>query len=436
MTSSSRSVPLPLIQHKRWLPWLVCFSAILFFFFESVQMFMFNTLAPELMKDFATDASGIARISASYYFSTVLFLLPAGIMIDRFSTKKIIISTMSISIVGTFLFASASNILMAEIYRFCAGIGGAFTFICCIRLLSRWFPPSRMAFLTGLMIMFAQSAGIISQMPFDLLMTAVGWRTAILIVGAMGVVFLLIIMAVVQDHPPGQTNLVQQSKLELNTLGFWLTLKQVLTNLQNWLVGIFISLLNMPVALLGSLWGILYLVQAHGLSRISATFVSTLFYVGVIIGAPLNGWLSDTIRSRKLPMCIGAILGLIVTLMIMYTPDLSVNGLAALFMALGLFSSVQIIGYPMITESNLTVLTGTSISVAALLVMGGNSLFQILSGWLIKLKWDGKILNNVPQYSIDNYHIGLILLPIGFILGLIAALLTRESYKRKSLPLH
>ncbi len=55
------------------------------------------------------------------------------------------------------------------------------------------------------------------------------------------------------------------------------------------------------------MWGVLYLVQIRGLSRPDASLLTSMLFVGTIVGLPVIGWLSDRIKRRCMPMAFGAI---------------------------------------------------------------------------------------------------------------------------------
>src|SRR4051812_33404525 len=76
-------------------PWIVCLSAGLFFFYEFIQMNMLNSLGSYLVNEYAITATQLGDLSAWYFYSTVLFLFTAGSLLDRFSTRKIILVGMS-----------------------------------------------------------------------------------------------------------------------------------------------------------------------------------------------------------------------------------------------------------------------------------------------------------------------------------------------------
>lgn len=70
------------------LPWVVCFSASLFFFYEFIQGNMFASIADNIMHDFQIQADKMAYLSSIYYLSNVLFLFVAGMVLDKYSNKK------------------------------------------------------------------------------------------------------------------------------------------------------------------------------------------------------------------------------------------------------------------------------------------------------------------------------------------------------------
>ena len=87
------------------LAWLVCFVASLFFFYDFIQMNMLNAISNPLMQTFNLNATQFGKLSAFYFYGNIIFLLPAGIILDRISTRKIILSTLSLMVLGTFCFA-------------------------------------------------------------------------------------------------------------------------------------------------------------------------------------------------------------------------------------------------------------------------------------------------------------------------------------------
>ena len=81
------------------LPWIVCFSASLFFAYELLQLHVMNAIAPMLMRDLALNATQFGGLSATYLLADVIFLLPAGIILDRFSVRKVILVALFLCVI-------------------------------------------------------------------------------------------------------------------------------------------------------------------------------------------------------------------------------------------------------------------------------------------------------------------------------------------------
>lgn len=412
------------------LAWTVTLTASLFFFYEFVQLNLFNVIAVDLMQTYHLDAVGLGKLSSMYFYANALLLFPAGTLLDRFPTKKLIVFSLSLCVLGTFIFGIATVYWLAALGRFLVGCGSAFCLISCVRLASRWFSPSKMAFVVGIIVTIAMIGGLVAQTPFALLSQAVGWRNAILVDVALGVLIVMAIAVIVKDRPPGQVDEALREKALLQQLGLWRSTQRVLMNPYNWLCGLYTTLMNLPVFLLGALWGIHYLVQVHHVSEVQASYATTLFFLGVIFGSPAFGWFSDRIGRRVVPMMIGAVLSLGVFLVLMFANDLSLSALMTLFFLIGFTTSSQVLSYPTIAELNPRALTASSVSLGSVLIISSGAVFQPFFGWLMKLTWDHTIVDNVPVYAAQDFFNAMLIMPVAFILGLIIAFLIRETYCR------
>ncbi len=406
---------------------VVVFTAALFFFYEFIQLNMFNAIDPYLLRDFKITAAELGHLSAYYFYGDVLFLFMAGTILDRVSTRKAILTAMFFSVSCTFVFAFAHQIWIAEIGRFVTGAAAAFCLLSCLRLATRWFSPRHMALVVGIIVTIAMLGGMVAQTPLTLLTDHFGWRIALMIDGSAGILMLAAIFFIVQDYPEGAGPWFARQRQALTELGFWKSLGRALSNLQNWLAGFYTSVLNLPIFLLGAIWGSLYLVQIHHLSRPEASYITSMIFVGTIIGSTVIGWISDRVGQRKLPMLICALCSLLVMLLIIYLPQLSLAMGMVLFFSLGFFTSGQIISYPLIAESNPPTLTATASGLASTLIMAGG-ISQPFFGWLMGIHWDQQTVNGIPLYSLHDYRLALWIMPIGFILGILATIPLKETY--------
>lgn len=399
--------------------WFVCITGGLFFFYEFFQLNLFDVVNQSLRETFHLDSAQLSYMSSTYLLANLIFLLPAGILLDRFSVRKIILCTMSICIIGTIGFALTNSFAWASFFHFLSGIGNAFCFLSSIVLVSRWFPPNKQAFVIGCIVTLAFLGGMLAHTPLVLLNEHVGWRNSLQIDGGVGIIILVLLYFLVKDQPT--TNTTKNSKQHPPIFQSFM---RALSNKQTFLPALYTSCLNLPIMVLGALWGISYLQAEHHISSLAASQVISFVFIGSIVGCPLFGWLSDQQGRRKPVMLVGILGTLLAFLPLFLNIPLSIEALCILFFTIGLFTSTQVVSYPLIAESNNPEITGAATGIASLIIMGGAAVAQVLFGWLLSHQ-DTNI--NI-SHTVPNFHFAMWLFPITTLLALAALILTKETY--------
>ncbi len=413
------------------LGWVVVVTSALFFFYEFIQMNLFNTINTQLRESFQLNAEQLGQFFSMYFYANALMLFPVGNLVDRYSTKKLLLLAVSICTLGTGLFSIAETYWVAALGRFLVGGGAAFCFLSCIRLASRWFPPQRMAFVVGVVVTMAMLGGLVAQTPFSLLIDMLGsWRQALLLNTFLGFVIFVAIYFFVQDRPANAHVDAKNDREKLKELGLMRCISIAALNPQNWFCGFYTALVNLPVFILGGLWGIRYLMDVHHVTATEASYATTLFFVGVIFGSLIYGWISDHIERRVMPMVVGAILSLAVIATLMYVPDLSLTSLIVLFFLIGLVTSSQVLTYPTIAELNPIYLTSTAVSIDSVCIMVSGFVFPPFFGWLMEQRGGHDVVNGVAVYSAQDFNYAMLVFPISFVVALVFAFFIRETFCR------
>ncbi len=393
---------------------------------------MFNVLQPDLILRFHTDSATLSFVASLYFYGTVALLIPAGIILDQLSTRLLLVSSMAVSVVGLIIFFSTDSIVIAAIGRFITGIsGGAFSFVGTLRLCNRWFPENRMAFITGLVVSIGMLGSIVALAPFALLIDTVGLENAIYIDIAAGVAITIIMFLFIHDYPVDKKEEYLKQITYNKKQGYLSAIKYAVAKPQNWFAGLTASLLNIPMLILGALWGMSYLIQIFKLSKLQASITCSAIFVGMIIGAPLFGAISDRMKLRKLPIFIGLVICFIATMVLLMVPHLNYYDLLILFFLIGFGLSSQCVAYPLVTEINSIAISGSVLGVVSTIVMAGGAIFQPLVGLLIEYWWNGETINGIPQYSKLNFNLGLGVLPICIMLSAACLFMLRETYCRR-----
>lgn len=406
------------------LPWVVCFAATLFFFYEFIQGNMFASIAANIMQDYQIQADKMAYLSSIYYLSNVLFLFIAGMVLDRFSIKNTILIAMSLCVISTFILAYSHSFYIALFCRFITGIGSAFCFLGPVRLASHWFPPKRMALVTGAIVTMAMTGGMLAQYPLTKLVAYVGWRQAVQDVGILGFAMLVVMFFWIKERPDVAI------KKEGQPIKIRTAARKAYLNPQYLRAALYTSLMNMAIAVFGAMMGTLYLEQRLGVSSEQASMVNGMLFFGAIVGAPLVGWLSDKMGVRILPMKAGVLASMLTLLGVLYLP-VSLSAMAVLFFLLGFFTSAQVISYALVAESSSPMMTATAVSVISILTQGGYLVYQNLFSSLLTNYGGMHLINGVPVYLLEAYQHAAIILPIGLFIAFLLLFGLKETHCRQ-----
>ena len=385
-------------------PWIKFSIAALFFLFKFMQMTMFNTLADPLMQDFQLSHSQVGYLAAVFFVTATALSIPAGWLVDKYSLRKIILIGMALSIMNVWLMQQSEQLTSLYIIRIMQGVIQSCCFIVVLKLGTFYFPARYMALASGLLVTLGMIGGIVAQEPLAFLVQQIGWRPALWWLAAAGsVIFILQFVAI--DNVKVKPSTAAPMKASYLIAAF--------KNPQNWLAGLYTSMVNIPLMILGGLWGNQYLVNTHQMNELTASSICSMLFVGTLVGSPLMGYISDKMGRRCLPMIWSVIVTLGLLALVVMLPMLNSLMLHLLFLAIGIITSAQVIPYPLITESNPQVYAGSALSIASTLIMGGPLVFQPAFGWMVE------------HYSFTT---AFLLLPAALILSLLCVALLRETY--------
>jgi MFS family permease len=402
-------------------PWAVCFAASLFFFYQFIQGNMFASIADHVMRDFGIQASKLVYLSSVYYLPNVLCLFVAGVLIDRFSVKKILLLSMFLCTASTFVLAYTSDFYVALVCRFVAGVTSAFVLLAPVRLATRWFPPKKMAMVTGAIVTMAMTGGLVAQYPLTTLLQHVGWRGAVLDVAWLGVVLFAVMAWWIKDNPKGHQDTPGEHTMPMLTA--WKgCLKQ-----QPILAGVYTSLMNLPIAVLGAAMGKLYIMQRLNVPQSDASMVNGMLFLGAMLGGPLVGFFSDKVGRRLFPMQLGALVSLVIVLAILYAP-VSLAAMGVLFFLLGFTTGAQVISYVLVAESARPVMIATAMSVVSILTQGGYMVYQNLFSSILVRCGGVEMVQGTPVYPLASYQMAALILPAAFLVSLLVVFGLKETF--------
>ncbi len=395
--------------------WLVCLIAACFFCYELVQLHMLNAISAMVMKDLSLSTTDFSALCSTYLLADVIFLIPAGMILDRVSIKKAILVALGLCIVGTFGFAVSTTLLQACISHFLSGIGNAFCFLSCMCLAKSWF-GAKSSLIMSVMITIGLLGGVLAQVPFTLLADNFGWQKTLAFDGMIGCgIWVLNFIFVEENKAEAATKENTSVKVFLSNL------KPAFSNMQIWKCGFYTGFLNLPL-MISAMIGNLYLTHILHFDALNASLITSMISFGTIVGSPCYGFLSDFFQKKKTLMIAGTVLSLVSFFMIMVLKSPHLITMMTLFFSLGFFSASQVLGYPMIADSSSKELQGTSMGLAALIIMGLAFVGQPLTGFLI---------DRASSNGSYDFNYAMMIFPIGFLVSLWLAFSLKEpSYSK------
>ena len=408
-------------------PWCICLIASLFFFYEFIQLNMFNALSGSLEQAFHLTILQMGVISAFYFLADSVVLYPIGYLLDCFSCYRLMLLGMVLCVVATFLICLATNPWFLVASRVLSGLAGAFCLLSILRLASGWFPANQMARITGVVVTIGMLGGAVSQAPLSMLIIHQGWKMALFYVGLLGVVILLAMVIWVKDAP--QDSHGDAPKLMLSWSDFWSTLRQLMCNHNNWLVGIYVCTMNLPLLVISGLFGTAFMVQAHGMSEAQGSTISMMPFIGTIVGSSFWGFYSDFCKKRRQPMVISSLLSIVMLIWILWGNTQGFSMMLLWFFILGFVTAAQVIGYPVAREINPPQQVGSVLGFISVLIMGFPGIFQPLVGWIMGHEPALGQAHGVTLYSLHAYQMGLLPLVVALIVSLLCALCLPETYR-------
>lgn len=409
--------------------WLVCGLGAIFYCYEYLLRIAPSVMVPELMQSFSVTATGLGSLIALYYYAYTPMQLLVGILLDRYGTRIIITFAVFVCAIGSILFC-LHNIYIAGLGRFLIGVGSSFAFIGVLKLAAEWLPKHHFALFTGVATALGMVGAMAGDIGMSFLVNEIGWRSTLYIATAVGVILTPIIFLLVRDTPKWREAHAGSKTTFRHTFNGLLA---IVKNPQMWLTGIVGCMFYLSLSLFGELWAIPFLQSVYHFSDTQAAFSCSMIFAGWLVGAPFSGWLSDKIKTRKIPLIVGGFLSIFTILLIILKPPfITVNFLNLLIFLFGIFSSVQIICFAVSRENNPTHVAATAVSFTNLLIMLGGMIFQPLVGKFLDLNWEGQLVDSVRVYSAIDFQHAFWILPISILIGVIFAMLLKETYSKKS----
>lgn len=346
---------------RQWLAFLTCATVFALLF---VQMNLFNSLSPFLLKETNLTLTDLSSLSSALYWGNALGLLFSGRILDTQPIKTVLILISALLCLVSGLFALCYSFTELFICRFVMGICGAFLFIGPIRYFAQIMTrQNRLGFVISMLGLAGFLGGFFSQKVLLNLFLDTNWRTVLLALAFFHTGVLLIQALSLVPLKPINPSPINPSLKESPA---WMR-PEVL------LLACYAAIMNCSISIIGAFWGNQFLTMAYHLGLREAASLSSALFLGHLLCTPLIHFFLKTDKANLMLTKIAPLLALLICLSLFNQMRLSFNLIYLAMFVLGATSSVLPAIYSRVVRlvpASMTARASSLISLALFLATG------------------------------------------------------------------
>lgn len=338
---------------RAYLAWATVALAYAIAFLQRVSP---QTVGISFIRDFGTDASGVALLASSYFWGYTLMQIPAGLLVDRYGVKLVVLCSMAVSALGSAAFALSPTLADVFMARLVLACGDALVFTALLKLVAQSFSDERFGIMSGISQMSGYLGGVIATTPLAVAVSGFGWRACFLLVACIGAANLACASVVLKPAAPTRTNKTFKNVL----LASW----QALGASANWGCAMTFASHFAVVTTLSGVWGIPMVAHYFHISASAAGAPLLAFMVGNALGSVFFGHAADrtgSLDGALIWICLLRML-LIAMLLPVFAHTFGLMYVGIVFAALGLVAGGTV---PLILKCTKRLYTAELIGVGA-----------------------------------------------------------------------
>lgn len=399
-----------------------------------------GAISESLQDFFGVGPAAVALLASAYLYAYTLMQIPSGILTDRLGPRKAASAFIILLAFGSVLCAVSAmdgvknfNLMVAG--KFLIGIGAAVIYIPIMKILAVWFRKNEFATMSGILLLIGNVGGIAAAAPMVILMDSLGIAMTYVILAVITVAIGVLTYIVVRNHPherglPGVDEIVSEETGEpirdstSAKMGTKEALKMTFTGgrkfwpLAIWFFFLYGTMMLWQASQAGGYY------NANGVSKESYSTILMMVGIGMVVGSPLAGKLSDKIlKSRKMVLAWGTVLYTIVWGVIWitsYNKGIVENfGIQCVInFLLGFFAGSSVVVFAQLTELFPTAMAGTCSAALNMFPFAGGAILVTISGIIVSEK-------TISQYQ-TLWLIAFILMIVATICGFVSVEKKRE----------
>ena len=404
--------------------WLVWMAAGLFYCYEVVLRAGPGVMTQGIMDTFTIDATHLGLLTSFYYYAYVPLQIPSGMLLDKIGPRVVITFSSLLCTIGTWLFATTTDIHVAQFARFILGAGSACAFISCLKIASEWFSLTKFAFIAGLSNMLGTLGGTFAAVPLSILVSHAAWQQATMWLAYAGVLITVLCWFLIRDKPKN----VKTIKHSEPSVSLRKSLAILVLDEQIILAGIIGGLMYVPISSFAELWAVPFLMGSLNINSQLASIGSTMVFIGMAFGGPLIVKFAFKQHSYIKLMRKSAIASALCFLIGSYAKEIGYFPTIATLFIGGLWLGGQVLCFSVVKERVPNQISGTAMGFVNALVMLSGIVFLPLMGWILDSNWSGSLDSfGARIYSAEDYQCAIIAVPACLIISWVLLNFCKET---------
>jgi predicted MFS family arabinose efflux permease len=281
--------------------WVVLFASLFVFVMFGYALQSVPPLLQQFQSIYGVDSATAGLLMSMVVIPGIVLALPAGILICRYSFRKLgLLSTLAIA-VGSLIMALSSSFPLALFARFVIGLGGGLLSVGVPSVVPQWFQHKEMGRAMSVYAVGVPVATTAAFLTAPTLAQSFGWPSVFYVGALVSTLSAVFFWLTVRDGP-----LKGDSTAKLSDA--WHALRKP----EVWKVGVVWMLFNM-VAIGFLTWAPYLFITFKGMTLVNASFFSSLIMISNFFFVPLYGWASDRLGRRK-PFIIAGLMLMVLSL--------------------------------------------------------------------------------------------------------------------------
>lgn len=375
----------------RWSILIILLIAYFFVYFHRTSTAVVGT-------DIVTAVGGsVALLGSAYFYSYMIMQIPSGLMADRYGVRSLVSIFLLIAALGAFLMSTGSSWHLVLLGRILIGLGLGAIYIPMLKILAVWFRKNEFASLNGVILAVGNAGAIAAATPLALLSDALGWQDVFLMLAVITLMLAVMCYLIIRNHPADKgypsieeivsyesgTPVAESTSAKVSMRSALITVLS--SGKKFWAPALAYFFLYGTLMTYEGLWAGTYFNTAYDFEH-SASWMITAVGVGMIIGAPLAGLMSDRVFHSRKKVSLTGNIGYAAVWLIIFAFAGMINSYAfwiVINIAMGFTAAWMIVTYAQLKDWFPVAISGTAVATMNVFLFLGAGVMQSLSHFLV-----------------------------------------------------